>query len=141
MPTTLGAFFDRYRRAFEAYDVDKLAGLIHVPCLIVSGGALAAVAERDDLRKRLERQFERHREIGVSDAQFEVRAHRRLAARFVSVDVQWTFFDSDATPMAEFGVNYTLTAPETGWKIACMLPLDIAPASSQAPVASPDGSG
>jgi len=141
MPTTLAAFFDRYRRAFEADDVDKLAGLIHVPCLLVSGGALAAVAERDDLRKRLGRWSERHREIGVSDAQFEVRDHRRLAARFVSVDVQWTFYNSDAAPIAEFGVNYTLTAPETGWKIACMLPLDISPARSQTPATPPDGSG
>ncbi len=125
MPTTITAFFDRYRRAFEAYDLDALSALVHVPCLIASAGELVAVPDADDLAKRLQRQFARHREAGVADATFDVLDHRRLDARFVSADVHWTFFGAGEAKLIDFGVNYTLTAPETGWKIACVLPLDL----------------
>ncbi|MEM6993804.1 MAG: hypothetical protein AAF721_25035 [Myxococcota bacterium] len=127
MATTITAFFDRYRRAFEAYDLDALTALVHLPCLIAAGGDLVAVGQAEDLRRRLARQFDRHREIGVHDARFDVLDHRRLDARLVSADVHWVFVREDGETLVEFGVNYTLTAPESGWKIACVLPLDLSP--------------
>lgn len=130
MATTIAAFFDRYRRAFGAFDLDALAPLVHLPCLIASGGTLVAVGQQSDLRRRLQRQFDRHREAGVADADFEVLAHRRLDPRFVSADVQWTFTGTKGDVLMEFGVSYTLTVPEAGWKIACVLPLSLRPPTS-----------
>ena len=127
MATTIAAFFERYRKAFAEYDLEGLAGLVHLPCLIASAGTLVAVGHGDDLRRRLQRQFDRHREADVGSARFEVLAHRRLDPRFVVADVHWTLLREDDVILAEFGVHYTLTAPEHGWRIASVLPLDLPP--------------
>ena len=125
--TTIAAFFERYRRAFADYDLEGLAGLVHLPCLIASAGTLVAVGQAGDLRRRLQRQFDRHREAEVTEARFEVRAHRRLDPRFVIADVHWTLTREGGVILSEFGVHYTLTAPEHGWRIASVLPLDLPP--------------
>ena len=129
MATTIAAFFERYRRAFADYDLETLAGLMHLPCLIASAGTLVAIGQGDDLRRRLQRQFERHREAEVADARFEVRSLRRLDPRFVVADVHWTLARKGDAILSEFGVHYTLTAPEHGWRIASVLPVDLPPPS------------
>ena len=125
MSSTVEVFFERYRKAFESYDLDALGKLVHLPCLIASAGKLIACGDAGDLRHRLQRQFERHREAGVADAKFEVVDRRRLDPRFVVVGVRWTLLKDDGSELMDFGVSYTLTAPEAGWKIACVLPLDL----------------
>ena len=124
----LAAFFDRYRKAFESRDVEGLAALVHLPCLTVSGPTLVAVTEPDELRRRLERQFARHKEAGLASTRCEVIGHRRLDPRFTTADLRWEFLREDGSVITQFGVAYTLTAPEHGWKVATVLPLDLSPA-------------
>jgi hypothetical protein len=93
--STLTAFLDRYRRALAGEDVDALAELVHVPCLVM-GPQVRAV---------------------------------------LTVDVSWEMTGPDDGIVWEFSVMYTLTAPERGWKIVTVAPLEPALA-----VANPTGS-
>jgi ketosteroid isomerase-like protein len=134
VPSTLHAFLDRYRRALAAEDVGALAELVHVPCLIL-GPQVHAVLAADELRHALSEQLRQQREIGVTKVEFEVLGHRRIEARYLTVDVSWEMTGAGEDNVWEFSVMYTLTAPERGWKIVTVAPLE--PALT---VANPTGS-
>lgn len=134
MPSTLHAFLDRYRRALAAEDVGALAELVHVPCLIM-GPQVHAVLAEEELRRALAEQLRQQREIGVTKVEFEVLGYRRIEARYLTVDVSWAMTGGDEDVVWEFSVMYTLTAPERGWKIVTVAPLEPALA-----VVNPTGS-
>lgn len=134
MPSTLHAFLDRYRRALAADDVDGLVELVHVPCLVM-GPQVHAVLSEDELRRALTEQLRQQRELGVTTLRFELLGHRRLEARYLTVDVRWEMTGADDAIVWEFSVMYTLTAPERGWKIVTVAPLEPALA-----LANPTGS-
>lgn len=125
MASTLHAFFDRYSKAFAAYDVDAVVKLVHCPCLVASGPDVIALTSEAEIRGRFERQFERHRELAVGAASFEVLGSRRLAPRITRADVQWTFRTADGVELPSFGLSYTLVDPEAGWAIATVFPLEL----------------
>ena len=125
MASTLHAFFDRYSKAFAAYDVDAVTKLVHCPCLVASGPDVIALTSVADIRGRFERQFERHRELRVGEATFELVASRRLAPRITRADVQWTFRTAHGEPLPSFGLSYTLVDPEAGWAIATVFPMEL----------------
>lgn len=125
MPSILEGFFDQYRRAFSQRDDTALLGLLHLPCLMMSGTDLVAVGQADDVRHRLQRQFERHASAGVADAQFEVLVRTRLTPRLTRADLRWTFFDGGGEVLGETGVSYTLVHVRGRWKIATIFPLDV----------------
>jgi len=125
MASTLHAFFDRYRKAFAAYDVDAVLRLVHRPCLVASGSDVIALTTEAELRERFERQFSRHRELTVGEATFEVLSTRRLAPRITRADVQWRFQTAEGTQLPSFGLSYTLVEPEAGWTIATVFPLEL----------------
>lgn len=120
--STLTAFLQRYRRAFANDDVVELRELIHLPCMVM-GPQVHALTTEPELQQSLARQLERHREAGVASAEFEVLGHRRIDARFMTVDVAWQMRAADGALVADFGLMYTLTAPQRGWKIVTVAPL------------------
>jgi hypothetical protein len=121
--STLDAFLDRYSRALAAEDVGALAELVHLPCLIM-GPQVHAVLSKEELQLALARQLLHQREVGVARARFTVLGHRRLEAHYLTVDVSWEMFDPEDTLVWEFSVMYTLTAPDRGWRIATVAPLE-----------------
>jgi hypothetical protein len=123
VPSTLHAFLDRYRRALAAEDVGALAELVHLPCLIM-GPQVHAVLAEDELRRALTDQLRQQRELGVTKLDFEVLGHRRIEARYLTVDVSWEMTGANEELVWEFSVMYTLTAPERGWKIVVVSPLE-----------------
>lgn len=125
MATTLHAFFERYSKAFAAYDVEAVLKLVHRPCLISSGPEVIALQTKEEIRERFVRQFARHRELEVARASFDLVASRRLAPRITRADVQWTFCTEKGEELPSFGLSYTLIAPEVGWAIATVFPLEL----------------
>lgn len=123
MASTLTAFLDRYRRALAAEDVDALVDLVHVPCFIM-GPQVHAVLSEEELRGALADQLRQQRELGVTKVSFEVLGHRRIEARYLTVDVSWEMTGADDMNVWEFSLMYTLTAPERGWKIVVVAPLE-----------------
>jgi hypothetical protein len=121
--STLTAFLDRYRRALAAGDVAGLAELVHLPCLIM-GPQVHAVLSAEELRRALADQLRQQQEIGVTKVAFEVLGHRRIEARYLTVDVGWEMTGAADDVVWDFAVMYTLTAPERGWKIVTVAPLE-----------------
>lgn len=127
MPSTLAAFFDRYRRAFERRELDKLLEMVAVPCLVATGHGPSVIADRDTLRTRLEAQVARHAEAGVTDASFEITAHRRLAASLLQAEVRWTFHDAAGEILTTFDLMYLMHSSERGWRISLVAPVENIP--------------
>jgi hypothetical protein len=121
--STLTAFLDRYRRALAAEDVGALAELVHVPCMVM-GPQVHVVLSQEELREALEDQLRRQRELGVTKVRFQVLGHRRIEARYLTVDVSWEMVGPEDDIVWDFSVMYTLTAPERGWKIVTVAPLE-----------------
>src|SRR5690606_36121896 len=119
------AFFERYRKVFESRDLEAMEKLVHLPCLVMSGRGVIAVTTRDELHDRLVEQFEHNREAGLNHARAEVGAHRRLTPRFLDADVAWELMRADGSLIRSFGVKYTLTAPESGWRVVVVTPVDV----------------
>lgn len=124
MPSTLTAFFDRYRRAFAERDLEALVGFFHVPCMVLSDHAVATPQAADTLRTRLAAQFERHAEAGVAAALFQILDHRRLDARYVQADVRWQLQQGDGSALATFDLMYLIAASDHGWRIVLVAPLE-----------------
>ena len=127
MASTLTAFFDRYRRAFERRELDKLLDMVAVPCLVATGHGPSSIADRDTLRTRLEAQVTRHAEAGVADAAFEILAHRRLAASLLQAEVRWTFHDDAGEILTTFDLMYLMHSSEAGWRISLVAPVENIP--------------
>lgn len=123
MASTLTAFLDRYRRALAADDVGALAELVHVPCVIM-GPQVHVVLDEAALRQALAEQLQQQRALGACAVRFEELGHRRLEARYLTVDVAWEMVGPTGEVVWDFAVMYTLTAPERGWKIVAVTPLE-----------------
>lgn len=123
MASTLSAFLERYRRAFAGENMRALAELVHVPCLVM-GPQVHAITSTEMLLESLQRQLERHQQAGVADARFRLLGHRRIEARYMTVDVGWEMRNAAGDVVWEFALMYTLTAPERGWKIVAVAPLE-----------------
>jgi hypothetical protein len=122
MPTTLAAFFDRFRRAFAERNLDVLGELVHCPCLVVSERGVTALSDPAELRRRLALQCSRHAEAGVAEAEFEVRDHRRLDARVMRTEVRWTLHDAQGDTLSSFELSYLLVSGHHGWRVAVVAP-------------------
>ena len=128
MATTISAFFDRYRKAFESHDIEAMAKLVHLPCLLMSGRGVEVVTDPDGLEGHLRRQFAQNQMAELDHARARVVSHRRLAPRFVDAEVAWELLRKDGALIRGFGVRYTLTAPESGWRVVVVMPVDLASA-------------
>lgn len=88
------------------------------------GPQVHAITSTEMLLESLQRQLERHQQAGVADARFRLLGHRRIEARYMTVDVGWEMRNAAGDVVWEFALMYTLTAPERGWKIVAVAPLE-----------------
>jgi len=123
VPSTLNAFLDRYRRALAVKDLDALVELVHLPCLVM-GPRVRAVTDEPELREALRAQLEQYERAGIAQMSFDVLAHRRIDARYLRVDVAWEMHDAAGATVMDFALSYTLTAPERGWRVVTIAPLE-----------------
>ena len=64
----------------------------------------------------------KQREAGYHRAEHRIVAFRPMHPRFCSVDVAWLVRRIDESILWHYGVTYTLTATDEGWKIATTAP-------------------
>ncbi|WP_420456339.1 hypothetical protein [Rubrivirga sp.] len=119
----LGAFFEAYARAFEAYDADAIAACYVTPCLFVrdaetvvqdsAEGVVASVRSLLDLHRAWDVQRIRPAEVVTVEA-----GPAHAVAR-----VGWRLGRARSRVAWSFATTYTLV-PNDGWRIAVAITHD-----------------
>jgi hypothetical protein len=121
--STVRAFLDAYRTAFETFDAAAVADLFHYPCQITSGGAevtVAVIPTRDAWMPQLERLVAAYRSIGVRSAEARAVDVAELTTRLAGAVVHWGLFDEQGRPIYDFDASYTLADLGEGMRITAI---------------------
>jgi hypothetical protein len=121
--STVRAFLDAYRAAFETFDAAAVADLFHYPCHITSGGAevtVAVIPTRDAWMPQLERLVAAYRAIGVRSAEARAVDVAEITTRLAGAVVHWSLFDEQGRPIYDFHACYTLADLGEGMRITAI---------------------
>lgn len=113
---TASTFFDDYRRALLARDVDAIAGHYAVPALIEFPDQAIAVSDPAQTREFFEQAVGQYENVTTADTSIDVVAE---TGHSIWADVTWTY---DAGAPSERSM-YQLVRTDGDWKIAVLTPL------------------
>ena len=116
MPPDLVAFFESYRRAFDALDRDAVAALYATPCGIASDSSYTHWATAEQVRDNMTKLCELYRKNGYVAARFEPAAFIAQGENFAVADIVWTIEWAREAP-ARFNTTYNLTRTAAGWRV------------------------
>ena len=113
------SFFQGYKRAFDAIDIDAIAALHHAPCIKIHGDGSVQnlstpAAVRDFFRELIDKYRGRSDHRGGRFLDLEVvpiGAHAALAS------VTWEQYRSDGSVYRRFRRSYNLIRARSEWKI------------------------
>ena len=117
------AFFNRYRRAFDALDGDAVADLWHAPSAIADSGAAGTHARvtgwADDapLRANMRALCAHYRASGYGDAAFELQDHVPLGRHQSFARLRWTLKRTNGSVLQRFDTGYHLVRTAGGIRV------------------------
>jgi hypothetical protein len=121
--SSIQAFFDTYRAAFEAFDVAAIADLFSYPCQITSGDpeiAVTTIGGREVWVAQIERLVTAYRAIGIQSAEaLELRVVE-LTSRLAQATVHWGVCDQEGETIYDFDASYTLADFGQGIRITAV---------------------
>jgi hypothetical protein len=121
--TSIRAFLDAYRAAFEAFDVAVIANLFSYPCQVTSGGpdvAVTTIPSRDVWVPQLEQLVGAYRSIGVRSARVLNFEAVELAPTLAQATVKWELLDEERKPIYDFDACYTVADVGDGLRITAI---------------------
>jgi hypothetical protein len=117
------AFMDEYRRTFETFDVDAIAGAFAFPVQVVGDAGEAgevgvvSVPSVEEWRQQLERIVGAYRLLGVASAVAESLAVTEVTPRVAHATVRWALRGGDGGILYAFTASYTLAETADGPRI------------------------
>ncbi len=114
--TTIRAFFDSYRTAFERQDAAAIADHFAYPGLVTSDAgeiALVPITDRQGWIGRLEQLLGMYRAIGVGSARVLDLTVAEISPRLVTARIHWALHDAAGERLYDFEAIYTV-AQTTG---------------------------
>ena len=121
--SSVEAFFEAYRAAFEAFDVTAIADLFAYPCQITGDSdevAVATVPGREVWVPTLERLVAAYRAMGVGSAERLQSDVTELSPRLAQATVHWRLLDGEGRRIYDFEAAYTLADLGHGLQIAAL---------------------
>ena len=116
--TDVRSFFDRYARAFEAYDADAIAASFLTPCLFVRDGTTEATTTTEEVTASVRALLDLHRAWDVQTAApAEVTVLEEGTSHAIA-RVEWTLGRTHSRVAWSFATTYTLVPGEDDWRIA-----------------------
>lgn len=123
LPADVAAFFDSYRRAFERYEVEAVAGHFAFPIHIAGDAAVVSVRvvpTRDDWIPQLDRLLGMYRALGVHSARLLESSAHEISEHLVLVTARWALADAAARPLYQFNAAYTLARIDGNVRIVAL---------------------
>ncbi|UAA37862.1 hypothetical protein KIH87_14315 [Paraneptunicella aestuarii] len=108
MPQSTQAFFDKYAKAYRAYDANAVAELYFIPAVIMSDDNKDVFTSTQDVVMYIERLMERLRKIGAVDFVPDVCQTMRLSDNIQFTNVKWNFYAEENKRLFSCYVSYTL---------------------------------
>jgi hypothetical protein len=120
--STVRAFLDAYRAAFETFDAAAVADLFHYPARSQGGAevTVAVIPTRDAWMPQLERLVAAYRAIGVRSAEARAVDVAEITTRLAPAVVHWSLFDEEGRPIYDFDASYTLADLGEGMRITAI---------------------
>jgi hypothetical protein len=121
--TTISAFFDSYRAAFERQDAAAIADHFAYPGHVTSDAgeiALVPIANRQEWIGKVEQLLDLYRAINLSSAQILDLALTEISSRLIQAQVHWALHDAAGLRLYDFVAIYTLANIDGAFRIAAI---------------------
>lgn len=123
IPTTISAFFDSYRAAFERGDVPAVADHFVFPAHVTSDTGeivLVPVTTREEWLGKVEQLLGMYRAIALSSARVLDLTLTEISPRLIQARVQWGLYDAAGLRLYDFVAIYTLASVDGAFRIAAI---------------------
>ena len=117
-------FFERYARAFEAYDTGAIVGVFTTPCLFVRDGTTEAVETPEALHESVEALLQLHRAWDVQKTRPRDVHVLEVTEGHAVVRVDWRLGRKRTRIRWGFSTTYTLVPGADDWRIATAITHD-----------------
>jgi hypothetical protein len=117
------AFFESYRRAFEALDSAAIANHFAYPCHMTSDAGhvvLVPITTKDEWTGEIDPLLETYRGIGFVSATVVDLSTSDLSPRVVHAVVHWALHDGAGNLLYDFNAMYTLALIDGAFKITAL---------------------
>ena len=109
--TSISAFFDSYRAAFERQDAAAIADHFAYPGLVTSDAGeivLVPIANRQEWIGRLEQLLSMYRAIGVGSARVLELTLTEISSRLHQAHIHWALYPAAGERLYDFEAIYTV---------------------------------
>ena len=113
----IGAFFDRYTAAWDAFDVEALLDCLGFPHLVATRAGSHFFEDDAEALVNLEKLIDKYRSNGVRKIHRLGLTVEELPDEAARATVQWRFDDAAGAQILHFPSQYTLAKDDEGWHI------------------------
>lgn len=117
----LDGFFESYREAYTALDLDAVLGHYTVPLLSVTAENLYWLTGEDDLESVMGAYLETLRERDYDHGEIDRLAYHPLTERDVLASSAWTRYTGDGSVLEQLGTTYLCRKTGDGWRIVALV--------------------
>jgi hypothetical protein len=117
------AFIDDYRRTFESFDADAIAGHFAFPCQVATQGETVGVVSVPDVeawRPQIERIVGAYRLLGVRSANVESLTVLEVTPGIAHARVRWGLQQAGGSPVYAFTASYLIVDVANGPRIVAI---------------------
>ena len=117
LPPEIGAFFDRYRDAFNRLDGEAVARCFALPSGILMGGSYVHWPDLEVVRDNMLRLCAQYRSHGYRQARYEIAWGTMLGPDACIVALAWQIDRHGELEPWRFHTAYNLARSPEGWRI------------------------
>jgi hypothetical protein len=119
----VSAFFESYRAAFEALDVDAIANCVAYPSHITSDGeevVLIPMTNRQECLAAMDAVVVLHRKLGAPAGRIHDLSIMEFSPRLVQTSLRMEVLDGTSSFLYDFQATYTLAKFSGAWRIVAI---------------------
>ena len=117
----LDAFFDSYREAYTALDLEAVLEHYTVPLLSVTQDDVYWLTSESDIESVMGAYLDTLREREYGHGEIDTLAYHHLSEQTVLASSAWTRYTEDDELLEQLGTTYLCRDTDDGWQIAALV--------------------
>lgn len=114
-------FFQEYRGAINALDINKIARFFHVPGMICNNNNVYLLTSQEVLLKSLGDLIAKQKTLEPHHSDFVIMTTVDVDSERILASLEWTISDSKDMPIRKFRSTYNLIKSDDQWKIVLLM--------------------
>ena len=114
-------FFQEYRDAINALDINKIARFFHVPGMICNNNNVYLLTSQEVLLKSLGDLIAKQKTLEPHHSDFVITTTVDVDSERILASLEWTMSDSKDMPIRKFRSTYNLIKSDDQWKIVLLM--------------------